>query len=109
MALLRFFKTPKHQQFEYKPRYWDPNKEELQKRLDLIRKTGDGDPEAMKTRISAGLRRQYGSDSKFRSKQNFRSNILLVAVIVVLILLSIAFLSIYLPQIVDMIENNSQM
>jgi len=31
MGFLRLFKTPKNQQFSYKPRYWDPKKEEAEK------------------------------------------------------------------------------
>jgi hypothetical protein len=44
MALLRFFRVPKHQQYDYKPRFWDPKKEELQERLDRIEKIQGGDP-----------------------------------------------------------------
>ncbi len=104
MALLSFFKTPKHQQFEYKPRYWNPRKEELERRLDLVHKSQEGNPDAMKARISTGLRRQYQSDSKSRSQQNFRRSMLLIAVIVALIFISYLFLTVYLPELVNMIE-----
>ena len=34
---LSLFKTPKHRVFNYKPLYWDPEKEELQERIKRAR------------------------------------------------------------------------
>ncbi len=33
MAFLRLFKSVKNQQFSYKPRFWDPKKEEAEKSM----------------------------------------------------------------------------
>ena len=33
---LVFFKRPKHKQFSYKPRYWDPEAEELERRKQQL-------------------------------------------------------------------------
>jgi hypothetical protein len=57
MALRRFIKLPKHQQYQYKPRYWDPEKDELKERLDRIEALKKGDTEGMKARIASGMKR----------------------------------------------------
>ncbi len=38
MAFLRLFKSVKNQQFSYKPRFWDPKKEEAEKQYNLARR-----------------------------------------------------------------------
>ena len=106
MALLRFFKVPKHQRYEYKPRYWDQQKEELQERMDRVKRIqGDG-ADAMKARISSGLKRGYRGDQRLRKQRAMRSNMLLIGVIAVLVLLSYMALTIYLPGIVESIESS---
>ena len=47
MALFGFFKTTKHQTFDFKPRYYDAQKEELQERLQKLEKMKENDPEAV--------------------------------------------------------------
>ena len=106
MALLRFFKVPKHQQYEYKPRYWDPRKEELEDRLKRIDKIKGRDAEAVKARLSGGFRRGFEATGVKRSRrgQVMRSNLILVGIIVILLLLSYLLLTVYLPEVVDFIE-----
>lgn len=108
MALLKFFKIPKHQQFEYKTRYWDPQKEELNERLKRIEERKNNSVEATKARISSGFRSKgyYHTDSSFRRRQTSRSNIILLAVIVFLVFLSYIFLTVYLPKIVQLVEKS---
>lgn len=38
-----FFKTPQHRVFEYKPRYYDPRKEALDKKIENARKREAGE------------------------------------------------------------------
>ena len=43
MGFLRLFNTPKNQQFSYRPRFWDPKKEEAEKlrqRVDQLQTGG---------------------------------------------------------------------
>ncbi len=101
MAILRFFKLPKHQQYEYKPRYWDPRKEELEERLKQIDAMKAGDAEAMKARLSVNFRKGYKNDPRFRSRQVLRSNLILLGVIVILVFLSYLFITVYLPRIAE--------
>jgi hypothetical protein len=110
MAILRFFRLPKHQQWDYKPRYWDPKKEELEERLKRIEEMKSGDAEAMKTRISGGFRRGFGGgDYSARKSQVMRSNLILLGIIVVLVLLAYLFLTLYLPQIAEALGAQEQM
>lgn len=45
-----FFKLPRHKQFSYRPRYWDPEAEEFERRKRLL----DGDGSVSKTDRSSG-------------------------------------------------------
>ncbi len=101
MSLPRVFRTPKHQRFEYKPRHWNPQKEELEKRLEEIEKMKQNDPDALKARIAKNFRRGSIGHGDARRKATLRSNMLLLGIIVGLVLLSYVFLSVYLPQIVN--------
>ncbi|MCB0585413.1 MAG: hypothetical protein KDD06_08830 [Phaeodactylibacter sp.] len=99
MAVLKFFKLPKHQQYQYKPRFWDPKKEELEERLKQIDAMKQGDAEAIKARLSANFRKGYSKDTSFRKRQVMRSNIILLGVLAMLVILSYLFITVYLPKI----------
>ncbi len=109
MALLNFFKVPRHQQFEYRPRFWDPDKEAMEERLREIEKLKNKDPEAIKARIASGFRRGGGYHQgawRARTRQTRRSNMILLLLVVVLLVLSYIFLNVYLPGIVESIEGS---
>lgn len=109
MAVLRFFRVPKHQQYDYKPRYWDPKKEELEERLKQIEERSGNDPQAIKARLAGGgFRRGYQSDGSYRKRQVLRSNAILMGIVVVLIIFSYLFLSVYLPQIINVLETGAK-
>lgn len=91
MALLRFFKPPPHQRYEYKPRFWDPEKEDLKDRLERASEEKKGDSEMMKSRISDHFSRRSskgGVAPGFRERQVASSNFRLVLVLAVIILLT---------------------
>jgi len=98
---MRFFKSkvPKHQRFEYQPRYYDPKKEDLQRRVAAAQGNAGNNPEAMKGRISSSLRRSRNNNPKLRSRTVYRSNMLLLAIIVVLVVILFTAVNVYLPQI----------
>lgn len=109
MPVLRFFRVPKHQHYDYKPRYWDPKKEELEDRLKQIEERSGSDPQAIKARLSGGgFRRGYQADGRYRQRQVLRSNMILLGIVVVLIIFSYLFLSVYLPRIVNILETGAQ-
>lgn len=99
MAIFSFFKKPVHQKFDYKPRYYDPVKEDLEARLAAHRE-GGGSSEQVKSRISSGFRRK----SRSSSTVNRRSNIRLIAILVALVAMTFIFLNTYLPAIIQAVE-----
>ncbi len=109
MALMRFFKTPKNQKFDYKPRYWDPKKEALEERLGKYKEENKGDAEAVKKRLKRGIKGKGASldfrkTREIRTKELRRSNRVLLITVVVLALLSYILFEVYLTEIVNMIE-----
>ena len=91
MALLRFFKPPPHQRYVYKPRFWDPDKEDLKERLDQSSEEKKGDTNAMKSRISGHFARrsQRGSVAPgYRERMVANSNYRLILVLAAVIFLT---------------------
>lgn len=88
--MLKFgmFKRVKHNTFDFKPRYYDPEKEALKERLERY-KTIDGEAasvDQVKDRIKSGLRSKssYHTDMGYRRKQVRNSNFRLLSIITVL-------------------------
>ncbi|MEL7118857.1 MAG: hypothetical protein AAFO07_05435 [Bacteroidota bacterium] len=104
MALLKFFKVPKHQRFDYKPRYWDREKEEREERMSRLEKLKESGVDASKARIAGSFRKSYKSDGRGRKGQVMRSNLMLFGVILILLLITVMMMREYMPQIVDFIE-----
>ncbi|MBX2817720.1 MAG: hypothetical protein KTR24_17075 [Saprospiraceae bacterium] len=103
MAFFSFFKAPRHQQFKYVPRFYDPQKE----RLDEILGRADGEElsptDLAKSRIARSFRsRSSNGDIAKRSRR--RSNFLLLAIIAVLLVLTYVLLTVYLPRFIHLIE-----
>jgi len=109
MALMRFFKTPKNQKFDYKPRYWDPKKEALEERLGKYKEENKGDTDAVKNRLKKGFKGKGASmdfrkTREIRTKELRRSNRVLLITVVVLALLAYILFEVYLTEIVNMME-----
>ena len=106
MPGLRIFRTPQNQQFDYKPRYWDPKKEEMEERRKRIEELQRGGVEGAKARISGGFRRggSYGTDQRQRQRQVMRSNIILIGVVVMLIVICYLLLQVYLPELEEFLQ-----
>jgi hypothetical protein len=90
MALPSFFRTYKNRQFDYKPIYYNPEKEELQERIRNIElEMGikhDNEKGAYKPRIDRGSIRGF-LNSK-RKVKNRQSNWRLLIIMVFLLLLA---------------------
>ncbi len=79
MARFSLFRTPKPNRFNYIPRYYDPEKEELYARVNAAKPVAEGEldnsPEAIKARLKMGFRAGRQSiDRKFKRKQQTRAN-----------------------------------
>ena len=101
MAFFSFFNRPKHQTFDYKPRFYDPDKEDREARMARYRRDAD-DSGIAKSRISAGFRQR--TKRGYTGTNTRRSNLRLIAILVVLLYLTYYFIQKYLPQIVDLLE-----
>lgn len=99
MAFLNFGKRIKNRKFEYVPRHYDQEKEELEKRLGRY-KSAEGDPELTKERIRGSFRKKYRFEDDYTSKSQKRSNRILFGTLVVLLLITYVFLTEYLPKII---------
>lgn len=88
MGLPRFIKLPGHKQFNYSPRYWDPEKEEREERIRQIKQEMGvevpSDPN--RSTIKRGSFRQVRQTAKV--KANRSSNIRLVVILAVLLMLA---------------------
>ena len=108
MALMRFFKVPKNQKFDYKPRYWDPKKEALEERLGKYKEENKGDAEAVKRRLKKGFQGKksigFKESRAIRRKELRRSNRVLLLTIVVLVLLAYLLFEVYSTDIIKMLE-----
>ncbi|MFZ1750539.1 MAG: hypothetical protein WAU01_10115 [Saprospiraceae bacterium] len=89
MFKLGFGKRPKPRTFGFIPRYYDPDKEELEERLNKYKTTGDEakDIDNMKSRIKSGMRLKYYGDANYKSSLVRRSNFRLIYIIVILLFL----------------------
>jgi hypothetical protein len=84
MGFFTFNKTPKHQSFDYKPRFYNQEQDDLQSRLDKYKEGTD--TEYTKNRIRAGLRKKSRGDSSFRKAEVRKSNLRLAMIIASLLL-----------------------
>jgi hypothetical protein len=104
MALkTNIFKTPKHKKYDYIPRYYSPEKEELDARIKRAEKMQDDGIEGMKSRIAYKMSRAGNTQAyeSHRKKALMKSNLTLLALIIVLIVASIFCIMIYLDEILE--------
>ncbi len=106
MALMGFGKRPKHRSFDYTPRYYDPDKDDLKRRMapyltDKEKSVQDAD--AVKSRIRGSFKRSIGTkyESDLYKQSLRRSNRIVMIVAVGLIALTLFFLLEYLPEFLE--------
>ncbi len=103
MGLFQFGKRIKNRQFDYTPRYYDPEKEELEQRLGRYNQNST-DVDLTKVRIKGGLRKKYRVNNEYSQTIRNRSNRILLFTIVILLLITFYFISEYLPRIMASFE-----
>ncbi len=100
--MFKFFKTPKHQRYEYRPRFFDPEKEEREERIETLLKAKEGDTNAIKKRISTGLRGGgYIDKSNVRRQSLWRMNMILLGLILLLGGVAVYFVQFHLSDLVE--------
>lgn len=90
---IKFFHTPKNKEFKFKPRYYDEQKEELDKRVEQIKKEmgiSDDETKPYVSKIKRGEMRGYLKKNVERKR---RSTLRLV--IILLALLAIVYFLLY--------------
>ena len=98
MALFGLGKRMKNRSFDYIPRYYDEDKENLERRLGAQQ---SNDPNAVKQRIRSSFQQKYRVDSKVTSSANKASNIRLLLIVVLLIAITLVLLLKYVPALAE--------
>lgn len=81
MGIMNFYKSPKPKKFRYTPRFYDPKKEELQKKIDRARRKyypeefDDEDGEVQKERLRGIFRKESDRINSYENREQFRSSI----------------------------------
>ena len=106
MGIFKFLKPPTHQQFSYKPRYWDPKKEESEQRRARVELLQTGGVDAMKARIAGGFRKGAGGAAAgtYRNQRVKKANGTLFMVIIALLVISYFAIEVYFPDISGWLE-----
>lgn len=89
-----FFKRPKPKQFNYKPMYYDPVKEEMEERRKELEGISEGDPRA---RLKAEMRRKWRNRDD-STPSTYKG-------ISIIIYLLVVILSVYFIFFTDFIQN----
>jgi len=86
------FNTPKHRQFSYRPKYYDPIKEELHERIRSRELGNKNDRKAIEVRIRSGLRSTAGRGAA-RKAGTRKSNFMIIIIALVLTMMLALFLN----------------
>ncbi len=89
MGLFSFGKQTRHQKFKFIPRFYDPEKEDLENRLRRY-KDGDSlsDQELAKERIKSGFQTRSRMGTSISRKESTTSVIRLIVIIMMLVLIT---------------------
>ena len=86
--MARFFYIPKNKKFNFKPRYYDEQKEDLEKRVEQIkREMGVADDDPNKPYVSSIRKGQMRGFLKKSGKQKRQSSGRLLLILIVLFLI----------------------
>ena len=97
MAGFRFVKNIKPREFTYESRYYDADKDELERRLAGVKGSQGKDIDAVKLRIADGLHRTQNVNKEWKSKLTKQSNYRLLLVLMVLMLIILVLFFFYYP------------
>ena len=104
MALFGIFKKTLHQRFEYKPRYYDEQKERLSEIASKYSGKQPADTELVKSRIKKGFRRRFEGERDEITSENRKANTRVLIILILLIVLVGYFILKYLPRIVALLS-----
>jgi len=82
---IRFLHTPKNKQFNFKPRYYDEQKEELDRRVEQIKKEmGVSDDDPQKPYVSSIKKGEMRGYFKKNVEQKRKSSLRFIIILIVL-------------------------
>ena len=94
MGIPRLFKVPKHKEFNYRPIYFDPEKEEREERIKRIKAEMGVKDESGETKYKPGIvRGQMRGNYRQYRKARRQSNVRLI--VILLTLFALAYYLIY--------------
>ncbi len=93
------FKKIGNQRYEYRPRYYDADKEALKERIDVINRAKAGDKDAIKQRMRQSMR--LHRNSQVTTKHRAKSGAMVFGIFVVLVILAFFAMSVYMPEVVE--------
>ena len=83
MGIPRFFRIPSHRQFNFFPRYFDPDKEELEERIQEAKKKygleEKNEDEPYVPHIKGKMRSYFRQSKKSKKQSNIRLLIIIAA------------------------------
>ncbi len=94
-----FFKTPKHLVFDYKPRYYDPRKEALDKKIEEAEKRNAGEY-VPGDNIRKGFKRIRFENKRSKGQSAALRFITIIGFVLIFIAL------VYLTDVVDILMNS---
>jgi len=89
---ISFFRTPQHRVFNYKPRYWNPEKEAFEERIRQSRekvaaeKRNEDKPYIPGGSIRGSFQRRHEVERRYPARQKIIRAIIVVSLIVIIIL-----------------------
>jgi hypothetical protein len=95
----RMFKKIGNQRYEYRPRYYDSNKEALKERINVINRAKAGDRDAIKQRMRSSMRSQRNTE--ITAKHRAKSGVMVFGIFVILLILAFFALELYMPEVVE--------
>jgi hypothetical protein len=104
MFRLNLFRTPGHLRFQYVPQHYDPDKEDLEKRVKAAKSEKAVDMKQSKSRIAQSYKSRYQKHRNISRRANKQSNIRLLVILALLIGLTYFMFIQFLPAIESAVE-----
>ncbi len=104
MFRLNLFRTPGHLRFQYVPQHYDPDKEDLEKRVKAAKQDKPKDLKNSKSRIANSYRSRYQKHRNISRRANRQSNVRILIILALLIVIAYYFLIQFLPALETAVE-----
>ena len=89
---ISFFRTPKHRVFNYKPMYWNPEKEAFEERIKRTRETvaaqkkDEDKPYIPGGSIRGSFRASYHVERRYPARQKLVRAVIVISLVVIMLM-----------------------